>query len=112
TRVSGSGYPSAGLDGPKLGVGEVLIFTRGIVPPAVVGDNSDKLSAFLDIVANVFAPDRFIANNWCCTDPTLRIKYRSFILAAIATRCATKSGEQGFHKRKSITERKLLNARN
>src|SRR6185437_8272267 len=77
--------PPAVFNGTQLGVIQVLIFTRGILPPAIVGDNRDKLGAFFYRAGYIAAPNRFETNNRIDANTALRIKNSGFALCSIAS---------------------------
>src|SRR5690606_11641491 len=94
-------HPAPGFNSPELRISHVLILAGSISPPAVVGDNSNKLCPLFYGFGNISAPNGFIADNRRSTNPALRIKNRRLLLPAKAACRTTESGKQRFHEGQS-----------
>jgi hypothetical protein len=82
TRIGRLANPAARFNSAQFGIIQVLIFAGGVFPPAVVGNNGDKLCAFFNRTGYPIAPKRFIANRRRNANAALRIKYAWFFLPA------------------------------
>ena len=63
SRVGGTRNAFPGFNGAQSSIQEMLLVTGCIAPPAIVGDDENKIRAVADVLSDIFAVNRFVADH-------------------------------------------------